>query len=369
MVTRRFVPTRLLQCGMKIDQSIVDSTSRVLIARGALLDAYLIDALRKLGISGIYIVEGEEEIDESLLSQDDTISVAARKKIDKLTVADRAKVQLNESVRARISEGVSFLYNNTESEHFELTTRSIAEDLLKAIDENDAIAVDISTLKVCDEYTFKHSVDVATMAMIVAKKLGMSKDDIFNTGVAGLLHDIGKSQIPNEILNKPSRLTDEEFDIMKKHPLLGYEILKKNRGISEVIRQAVLQHHEKINGRGYPMGVDSFKICPYAKILAVADIYDALVTERPYKMGFSPRDAVEMIMAMTDELDMYALKGFLNSVILYSVGSIVTLSNGEKAKVVENIEEAILRPTVVGLKSGKVYKLATDLKCANIIIN
>lgn len=369
MVTRRFVPTRLLQCGMKIDQSIVDSTSRVLIASGTLLDAYLIDALRKLGINGVYIVEGEEEQDDSLFSADDSITKEAEQQIEKLTVEDRSKVHLSESVRKRVSEGVSFLYNNTESEHFEMTTRSITDDLLKAIDKNDAIAVDISTLKVCDEYTFKHSVDVATMSMVVAKKLGMSREDIYNAGVAGLLHDIGKSKIPNEILNKPTRLTDEEFEIMKKHPLYGYEILKKNEGIPESIRLAVLQHHEKTNGKGYPMGVDSFKICPYAKILTVADIYDALVTERPYKMGFSPRDAVEMIMAMTTEIDMYALRGFLNSVILYSVGSIVTLSNGEKAKVVENIEEAILRPTVVGLKTGKVYKLATDLNCANIIIN
>ena len=367
MAVRRFVPTRLLQNGMKIDQSIVDSTERVLIARGALLDAYLIDALRKLGISGVYISEGKE--DRVVTDPGRPVSKATREKIRKLRVEDPAKVQLSESVRTRIFEGISFLYNNTDSDRFEDTTRSITDDLLRAIDENDAVAVDISTLKVCDEYTFKHSVDVATMSMVVAKKLGLSRKEIYDTGVAGLLHDIGKSRIPNEILNKPAKLTEKEFDLMKQHPLYGYEILRKEEGISEGIRQAVLQHHEKINGKGYPMGVNSFKICPTAKILTVSDIYDALVTERPYKMGFSPRDAVEMIMAMTDELDMYALQGFLHSVILYSVGSIVTLSNGEQAQVVENSEEAILRPTVVGLKTGRVYHLATDLSCANIIIN
>ena len=130
----------------------------------------------------------------------------------------------------------------------------------------------------------------------------------------------------------------------------------------------VLQHHEKINGRGYPMGRGADKIHTFAKIIAVADIYDALVTERPYKKGFAKGVAVEMIMAMTEELDIDAMKSFLDSVILYSVDSIVTLSNGEKAKVVENSPISCLRPKVVGLKSGKVYDLAGDISCASLLI-
>jgi len=150
--------------------------------------------------------------------------------------------------------------------------------------------------------------------------------------------------------------------------LLGYNILKNNDGLKDTIKYAVLQHHEKINGQGYPMGVEGEKITAFAKILSVVDIYDALVTERPYKQAFSQRDAVEMLMAMTYELDMDALKGFLGSVILYPVGCIVELSNGEKAKVVENFTDYILRPKVVEIKTGKVYDLAHDLNCANIII-
>ena len=369
MARRRFVPTRLLESGMKVDQSIIDGTGRVLIARGALLDEYLIQALRKLGISGIYIREGEEEIDQSLIMADDEpISATTLQTIENLNVADRTKVQLSESVRARVAEGVSFLYSNTTSPDFTTATMSITNDLMQAINENDALAVDISALKVSDEYTFKHSVDVATMAMIIAKKTGMSKQDIYDIGIAGLLHDIGKSKIPNEILNKPGRLTDEEFAVMKHHPIYGYRILEENKSLTDNIKLGVLQHHEKINGKGYPLGVEADQISTFAKIISVVDIYDALVTERPYKLGFSPRDAVEMIMAMTAELDINALKGFLSSVILYPVGSTVVLSNGEKARVVENFEEAILRPKVVGLKSGRVYDLAWDLSCASIIV-
>lgn len=369
MVKRRFIPTRLLESGMRVDQSIIDGTGRVLIARGAYLDDYLIQALRKLGISGVYIREGTEEIDESLiLGENEQVAPETLEKIEKLRVADRTKVQLDESVRARVADGVSYLYSNTESTDFANTTKSIADDLMQAINENDALAVDISVLKVSDEYTFKHSVDVATMAMIIAKKTGMSKEEVYDIGIAGLLHDIGKSKIPNEILNKPGKLTDEEFEVMQQHPIHGYRILEGNKSLSENIKQGVLQHHEKVNGNGYPFGDVSEQICTFAKIISVVDIYDALVTERPYKHGFSPRDAVEMIMAMTAELDMDALKGFLSSVILYPVGTTVELSNGEKARVVENFEEAILRPKVVGLKTGRVYDLAYDLSCANIIV-
>lgn len=367
MVRRYFVPTRLLQEGMKIDQSIIDGTNRVLIARGAVLDDFMINGLRKLGISGVYIREGEEEVIES--SADEPVAQETLETIEKLHVEDRKRVNISESVRARVAEGVSFLYSNTDSSQLADTTKDITNDLMKAIDENDAIAVDISALKVSDEYTFKHSVDVATMSMIVAKKIGMSRDEIYDIGIAGLLHDIGKSKIPNEILNKPGRLTEDEFEIMKQHSVFGYRILQENKEIKESIKLAVLQHHEKINANGYPLGVGADQICAFAKILSVVDIYDALVTERPYKEGFSPRDAVEMLMAMTAELDIISLRGFLGSVILYPVGTTVELSNGERARVVENYEEAILRPKVVGLKTGRVYDLAYDLSCANIIIN
>ena len=179
---------------------------------------------------------------------------------------------------------------------------------------------------------------------------------------------MGKSKIPLEILNKPARLNDEEFAIMKTHSELGYHILKEKEEFSAQISLAVLQHHEKMNGTGYPMGCKSDRIINYAKILSVCDVYDALVTERPYKKPFSQRNAIEMIMSMTEELDITAMRAFLATVILYPVDSTVQLSNGEKARVVENIENSVLRPTVVGLKSGIVYNLSEDLSCANIII-
>lgn len=203
-------------------------------------------------------------------------------------MADVSKVELNERVKKHVSEGIQYLYGNTEAADFVDASNSISDILLKAISDNEALAFDINILKVSDEYTFKHSVDVATIAMMLARKARMSPHEVHVIGVCELLHDIGKSKIPNEILNKPGKLTVDEFDLIKHHPVLGHDIIK-----------------EKIMG----------------------------------------------------------------TVILYPVGSIVLLSNGEQAKVVSNNPSFPLRPKVVGLRTGKIYDLAEDLACANIVID
>lgn len=366
MIRRYFVRTNSLKTGMRMGQAIKDRMDRALIEKGTILDDYLIQGLKRLNITGVYIEEGEADPEPE--KKEEKLPAAIINTIAKNQVEDPAKVRLSESVKKRVSEGIQYLYNNSDSKQFADTSNKITNDLIRAIDDNDALAVDISALKTSDEYTFKHSVDVATISMIIARNQGLSSQDVYNIGIAGLLHDMGKSKIPLEILNKPARLNDDEFAIMKQHSMLGFEILREKMEFSDVVALSVLQHHEKINGKGYPFGCTADKIIPYAKILSVSDVYDALVTERPYKKAFSQRDAVELIMSMTDELDITAMRSFMESVILYPVGSTVDLSNGESAKVVKNNMGAVLRPTVVGLTSGKVYDLANDLSCASIII-
>lgn len=363
MIRRKFLSTRVLKNGMVIDQAIIDRSGRILIARKTVLDDFLIDALQKMKISGVYVREGEEDAEEQIEIAPETL-----KTIEKIRVADSARVMLSESVKQRVTQGIQYLYTDVTSPDFMSTAEDVTNSLLDAIQENDAVAMNVDALKVSDEYTFKHSVDVATIAMLIAKQSGMQKSDVYNVGIAGLLHDVGKSKIPTDMLNKAGKLTEQEFEFMKQHTLLGYQILKEKSDVGQEIMLAVLQHHEKINGLGYPLGLKEKDISPYAKILAIADIYDALVTERAYKKAFSQQDAIEMIMAMTDELDVHYMRDFLDIVILYPVDSVVMLSNGERAKVVRNTPHYPLRPTVVGLKSGKVYDLSGDINCASIII-
>ena len=174
MAKRTYVRTRSLKNGMKIDQSIVDRTGRALICRGTILDEYMINSMLKMGVMGVYIGDGEDEMVGDN-KKEPTIPKAVQETIEKNRVADRAKVNLTQSVKQRVHEGVQYLYDNTESEQFTSTVNSIADELMAAILENDALAVDIDALKVSDEYTFKHSVDVATMSMLLQWRWSLPK--------------------------------------------------------------------------------------------------------------------------------------------------------------------------------------------------
>ncbi len=346
---------------MRIAQAVRDRSGRAMIESGAYLDDFQIEYLLEHGVGAITIAEdlGEGEIE---------VSEEAQRVIEKVRVEDATKVALREDVKKRVGEGVQYLFNTTDSKSFAETTMNVSSELEKAISKNHAVAVDINQLKTSDEYTFKHSVDVATMAMIIGKCYGLSQEELHEIGIAGLLHDVGKSKIPSNILNKPAKLTDEEFLLMKHHSLYGYQILTETGHFSKAILSGVLQHHEKMSGKGYPLAVSGDKIHKFARIIAVSDVFDALVTERPYKKAFPLRDAVEMVMAMTGDLDIEAMNSFLKSVILYPVDSFVTLSNGEVCKVVENNALYALRPKVVSVSSGKIYDLCNDLKCASLVI-
>ena len=355
--------TEDLQSGKVVDQTILDANGNALFEKGSFLDDFQIEGLIRDGITEIYVQEEPSDKKPEIV-----ITKDVQETIDRVREDDRSGVNLSENVRKRVNKGIQYLFSNESNENFAAETANITGELMRALSDNNTIAIDVGTLKISDEYTFKHSVDVATMSMVIAKRYGLDEKAVRDVGIAGLLHDVGKIKIPGEILNKPSRLTDEEFQVMKQHTLYGYEMLKEKNGFDQSILMGVLQHHEKLNGSGYPNGLTEADIHLYAKIVAVADIYDSLVTKRAYKRGFSKRDAIEMIMAMTSELDIFVMQSFFDSVILYPVDSIVNLSNGEQAKVVKNNPGFMLRPNVVGVTSGKLYRLAEDLSCASIVI-
>ena len=364
MGKRKFMSTRVLKPGIRIDQSIIAKDGRILIQKGTILDDFQIDYLLTQGIMGIYIYEGVPDLDEQQLN----ISAATQRVIEQNRREDPVKVSLSESVRKQVGEGISHLFRNTESSDFTKTSNTIANELENTIINNDAIAVDIRELKVSDEYTFRHSVDVATISLIIGKKLGLKSEQLHELGMAGLLHDIGKSRIPLEILNKPGKLTEEEFEIMKLHSTYGYKILKEKNQFSPQVLLGVLQHHEKLSGRGYPMGNQGNMIHLYGRIISVADIFDALVTKRPYKEPYGQREAMEILLAMGDDLDINILTAFKKSMILYPVDSIVKLSNGKLAKVVKNHPDYPMRPTVVELDTGRVLDLYGDFKCNSLVL-
>lgn len=192
----------------------------------------------------------------------------------------------------------------------------------------------IEELKQHDYGTFVHSVNVALLSALTGMRLGYSEEGLKELTLGALLHDIGKLHIPSEILNKPERLTDEEFTLIKQHPLLGDKMLRFTRTLRSVLA-TIKEHHERWNGMGYPYGLRGNDIHMNAQVVAVTDVYEALTADRPYRKGFPPYHALEMIIAWSGkDFNPKVVEAFRKSLILYPLNSIITLNTGEIGVVV-----------------------------------
>lgn len=217
-----------------------------------------------------------------------------------------------------------------------------------------------------DDYTFRHSLNVATISGILGKWIGLPEPEINDLILTGLLHDIGKTQIPLEILNKPAKLTQKEMELMKNHTVKGYQLLMQAGNITENILCGILQHHEKLDGSGYPLKKKDKKIHIFAKIIAVADIYDAMTSDRVYHKKRTPFEVVEEIQQETfGKLDPMICLTFLNNVRDHFIGTKVILNTGEEAEVIYLGKYLATRPTVC-TRDGKFIDLE-KIKTISII--
>lgn len=246
---------------------------------------------------------------------------------------------------------------------------SVVENVLNDILESDNAALNLLNIRNFDDYTYTHSVNVATISLLIGSKLNLSKGDNLKLGVGALMHDLGKIKIPVEILNKNGKLTDEEFAVMRKHPEYTYEIMKENPDITEIAKEIAAEHHEKVDGSGYPKKIKGKEISYFAKIVAVADVYDALTTNRSYRGAMLPYDAIKIIISGSGtHFDTDIVRTFLRTFSIYPVGSYVRLNTREIAVVkncdtgnlikpdvliIRNAENEIVEPFVVKLTENK----------------
>jgi len=222
---------------------------------------------------------------------------------------------------------------------------SIVDSLITELLDKDDLSYNVIDFKNYDTYTFQHCLNVAILSMSTGISLRMSERQLHDLGMAGLLHDIGKMTIPVSILNKPGKLTDEEYEIMKSHPINAAELLKNY--VSNDIVRAIEGHHEKLDGSGYPYGRKGDNIHYYSKILAICDVYDALTSDRPYRKAAFPNEVIEYIMGCGDtHFDHEILSHFIKIIVAYPVGTFVKLSDDMLAVVVKNYPENIMRPVI-----------------------
>ena len=248
---------------------------------------------------------------------------------------------------------------------------SIVDSLITELLDKDDLSYNVIDFKNYDTYTFQHCLNVAILSMSTGISLRMSERQLHDLGMAGLLHDIGKMTIPVSILNKPGKLTDEEYEIMKSHPINAAELLKNY--VSNDIVRAIEGHHEKLDGSGYPYGKKGDNIHYYSKILAICDVYDALTSDRPYRKAAFPNEVIEYIMGCGDtHFDHEILSHFIKIIVAYPVGTFVKLSDDMLAVVVKNYPENIMRPVIRIINAdgtvGEDIDLLYDNEYMNITI-
>lgn len=232
-------------------------------------------------------------------------------------------------------------------QHIELEqVNPVINKLSQSILRNQNALLGLSRIRSMDVYTFEHSVSFSVLMMAFAKSMGLSEKIICEVGIGGLLHDIGKTLTPDEILNKPGKLTDEEFVIMKEHVVHSRKILEKTKGLSQVSMDIAAQHHEKYDGNGYPLGLKGDEISRYGQMSAIVDVYDALTADRCYHKGKEPSEVLKLLVKWSGaHFNPSLVREFIQSVGIYPAGSLVMLSNQHLAKVID-INENMLKPVV-----------------------
>lgn len=313
-----------LRLGMFVQA--IDSQGLVNITNpGQIKNRETINKLSKNGIQYVW-VDVERSADGCGLSKKLIQPEAKVKKIDRAQSQDKAKRLMAEAkglVQKVLSE--TFEGKAIEVAPFEY----LADNMIESVMLDDDAFKCISALRSKDAYLLEHSINVAFLLVTFGKYLSLEREELKHLAVGGILHDIGKVKVDNKILHKPGRLTPEEFEHMKLHQVYAKEILAETSGLSQISRDVCLMHHEKLDGKGYPSGLQGDELSLHGRMSCIIDIYDALTAARCYKEAMSPAAAFKILLSLTPfHLDEKLVYEFIRCIGVYPVGSLVQLSDG-----------------------------------------
>lgn len=360
----RLVPVAVVKEGAFLGQTLYNKQGKVLLIKGTRLSKRYINKIKDHGFYTIYIIDkySQQELQDVIKPQIRRKAIETVKKIyDNFSLIQSEST--NQFVKKKIQR--ESLWNISQMQEM---SKLIVDDIFS----KPELLVSLVDIKSLDTYTFNHSVNVGILALTLGIGYGLNRNDLYDLTLGCMLHDIGKIFIPMDILNKSNKLNDDEFNIIKGHCEKGFTYLRDNTDLGPKVRIISLQHQEKFDGSGYPQGLKGNEINQLSQISAVADVYDALTSDRPYRKALSPHEAIEYIMASGNtHFDMNMVKAFLKKIIPFPVGTVVKLSNGFVGTIEKVNEDMILRPILTIFRFGKedINPFSCDLsREKNIVI-
>jgi len=272
----------------------------------------------------------------------------------------RRLVRIAGGVRQRSREVVDEVFRDARlgSSLRTENAREVVRDMVSVLSENASASLWLTNLKKRDEYTSIHCINVCVLAVAFGRHLGLEREELEMLGLGALLHDVGKVRTPEEVLNKPGRLTPDEFDVMKAHPQDGYEMMRDTGHIPVAALEIIRFHHERVSGAGYPMGLRGRQISLPVLIAAVADVYDAMTSDRVYRKGMTADETLRIMFERAAvDYGQELVEEFIRCLGIYPVGSVVELETGALGVVVSSDRDARLRPVVLMVRTpdGEPY--------------
>jgi putative nucleotidyltransferase with HDIG domain len=324
-----------------------------------------IDTSRGWGLPNAKSPRSDQMADEELEAALELLATAKRKERK-----EKPKVPIKEEIqvaRKLYSDSLklarSFISDIKQGSQLDYAkSEQFVTEAIESVTRNPDALISLTKLRAFDEYTFTHSINVSVLAIAFGKHLGLNSALLRALGQSALFHDVGKALIPGEVLNKPGKLTDEEFSIIKAHPEKGYSILQSQHALSALITRGVVEHHEKFNGRGYPSGLAGDDISLFGSLIAVADVYDALTSDRVYKKGMPANRALSIMYGMREEdYPPMLVEQFIKCLGIYPVGSFVRLNDKQYAVVIGSNPSKPLFPTIKIILDAKQRPRAPEI--------
>ena len=329
----RLLSIEQIKTNCVLGKSIYNERNQVLLGAGVVLTERLIERLKDLGVTYVYI---QDEKTENINPQS-TISDQLRKEATSTIESVLKQIDIDDQFMDH-----AFLLE-TASKKF----KDIIREIVKEIKQNEELLTLLSEVYVLDEYIFTHSLNVTFYSLAIGLELNLPQKELELLGMGSLLHDVGKLKVSPKILLKPGKLTEEEYEEIKKHAEFGFRILKQIHSLPLTIAHCAYQHHERLNGSGYPRGLREEEIHFYGKIIAVADVFDAVTSHRIYRKAMLPHEGLEILYSGSGTMyDREIIEAFRKSVAVYPVGITVVLSDQRVGVVMGQNKGLGDRPTI-----------------------